>query len=139
MTTISKRPAVGTIFSSERQFNQAEFDRFAAISGDDNPIHVDPAFAAETRFGRTVAHGMLLYAALRGLVATHFPGTRQTTQNLMFPAPTFAGEIVRLEVEVLDYPSDRECHLATRILRAADGTLTLDGETHIALGEEARP
>lgn len=139
MTTISKRPASGTIFTAERQFSQAEFDRFAEISGDDNPIHVDPAFAAETRFGRTVAHGMLLYAALRGLTATHFPGARQTTQNLMFPAPTFTGEIVRLEVEVLDYPSDRECRLATRILRTADGTLTLDGETRIVLGEEASP
>ncbi len=139
MTPDTPLPATGTIFTAERQFTQAEFDRFAAISGDDNPIHVDPAFAAVTRFGRTVAHGMLLYTALRGLIATHFPGTRQTAQTLMFPAPTFADEAVRLEVEVLDYPSDRECHLATRILRAADSTLTLEGETRIALGQEARP
>lgn len=139
MTTISARPAAGTIFTAERQFSQAEFDRFAEISGDDNPIHVDPAFAAETRFGHTVAHGMLLYAALRGLIATHFPGTRQIHQNLMFPAPTFAGETVRLEVEVLDYPSGQECRLATRILRTTDATLTLDGETRIALVEEASP
>lgn len=136
MTAATSLPAAGTLFTSERQFTQAEFDRFAVISGDDNPIHVDPVFAAETRFGRTVAHGMLLYTALRGLIATHFPEMQQISQNLMFPAPTFAGEILRLEVEVLDHPSEGECRLATRILRTTDGTLTLDGETRITCGKE---
>jgi len=44
-------------------FSRAEFDEFARLSGDDNPIHIDPAFAAEPKFGRTVAHGMLIFAA----------------------------------------------------------------------------
>ena len=46
----------------ERQWipTQEEFDLFARISGDDNPIHVDPEFSARTRFGRTVSHGMLI-------------------------------------------------------------------------------
>lgn len=130
-------PEAGTVFTAERSFTQAEFDLFAEISGDDNPIHVDPAFSAETRFGRTVAHGMLLYTALRGLLERHFPGARQIEQSLMFPAPTFAGEAVRLEAEVLGHPEARECRLALRIRRVTDGTLTLDGETRLALGEEA--
>ena len=45
------------------------FDRFARLSGDDNPIHVDPAFSARTRFGRTVAHGMLLYGRVWAMIA----------------------------------------------------------------------
>ena len=137
MTLSAPLPAAGTLFTSERSFTQDDFDRFAAISGDDNPIHVDPVFSAETRFGRTVAHGMLLYTALRGLIARHFPGARQIEQSLMFPAPTFAGEPVRLELEVLDHPTKAECRLAMRILRTADGELSLDGETRLALGEEA--
>ncbi|MFC4353328.1 MaoC/PaaZ C-terminal domain-containing protein [Fodinicurvata halophila] len=136
MTLDTQLPASSTVFTAERRFTQAEFDRFAEISGDDNPIHVDPVFSSQTRFGRTVAHGMLLYTALRGVIATHFPGMRQLTQSLMFPAPTFAEETLRLEVEVLDYPSAKECRLAMRILRAADATLTLEGETCIALDRE---
>lgn len=116
-----------------RVFTQAEFDRFAALSGDDNPIHVDPAFSAATRFGRTVAHGMLLYAALWGLVRRHFPGAVQETQDLMFPAPTYAGEAMRLEVDVIDRPAPGVLDLTVRVVGEADGTMTLDGRTRIRL------
>jgi acyl dehydratase len=45
-----------------RHLDQAKIDRYAQVSGDHNPLHVDPAFAARTQFGGTVAHGMLLLA-----------------------------------------------------------------------------
>ncbi|MEM9750145.1 MAG: MaoC/PaaZ C-terminal domain-containing protein, partial [Pseudomonadota bacterium] len=78
-----------------RTLTQDEFNRFAELSGDDNPIHVDPDFSARTSFGRTVSHGMLLYTILRGLAARLAPGARQVSQELMFPAPTFADEPIR--------------------------------------------
>ena len=65
----------GAIATFCRTFTQRDFDRFAALSGDDNPIHVDPAFAARTRFGRTVCHGMLLYSTIcRALTDELGPG-----------------------------------------------------------------
>jgi len=118
---------------ARRTFTQADFDRFAALSGDDNPIHVDPAFSAETRFGRTVAHGMLLYSALWGMICEHFPGAVQETQELMFPAPTYADEPVRLEIEVVGQPAPDTLELAARVVTERDGTLTLDGRTRISL------
>ena len=45
-----------SIASIERIFSQVDFDRFARLSGDNNPIHIDPAFSARTPFGQTVAH-----------------------------------------------------------------------------------
>ena len=99
---------------ARRTFTQSDFDRFAALSGDDNPIHVDPAFSAETRFGRTVAHGMLLYSALWALICQHFPGAVQETQELMFPAPTYADEPVRLEIDVVAQPSRRYLSISRR-------------------------
>jgi 3-hydroxybutyryl-CoA dehydratase len=122
-----------TRIRARRTFTQADFDRFAALSGDDNPIHVDPVFSAETRFGRTVAHGMLLYSALWALIREHFPGATQETQQLMFPAPTYADEPVRLEVDVLAQPSPDALDLAARVVTERDGTLTLDGRTRIGL------
>ena len=38
---------------------QGLIDAYAAISGDFNPVHVDPAFAATTPFGQTIAHGCI--------------------------------------------------------------------------------
>lgn len=124
---------IGAALRESRVFTQAEFDRFAELSGDDNPIHVDPAFSARTRFGRTVAHGMLLYAALWALIRRHYPDAVQETQDLMFPEPTYAGDAMRLEISVLDSPAPDVRELAVRVVGEADGRVTLDGRTRIRL------
>ena len=56
--------ATATHCSVAHTFAQADFDEFARLSGDDNPIHVDPDYSSTTRFGRTVAHGMLPFSVL---------------------------------------------------------------------------
>jgi acyl dehydratase len=103
---------------------QADFDLFAELSGDDNPIHVDPDFSARSRFGRTVAHGMLLYTRLWGMLHARTPGMRAAEQSLMFPAPSFAGEALRLTVAPA---ANAPGTLTTNIARVADGEATLIG------------
>lgn len=82
-----------------RTFSQSDFDRFGALSGDVNPIHISPEFSARTRFGRTVSHGMLLYTAIHGLLSMQFPDFSAVTQELMFPNPTFAGEEITFSIQ----------------------------------------
>lgn len=94
--------AAGERHTVSHQFSQTDFDRFAALSGDDNPIHVDPAFAAGTPFGRTVAHGMLLYSVLRRFLGEWLPAHREIEQDLRFEAPTFAGEALTFEFELVE-------------------------------------
>ncbi len=105
---------------------QAEFDAFARVSGDDNPIHVDPEFCARTRFGRTVSHGMLIYSKLWGLLRQARPDARQVGQQLMFPNPSFTGEAIDLEIEPIA-PN----RFAVRATRAADGAELLVGEAQV--------
>ncbi|MEZ4769434.1 MAG: MaoC family dehydratase [Caldilineales bacterium] len=95
--------AVGQVASVSRAFTQDDFDRFAALSGDDNPIHVDPAFAARSKFGRTVAHGMLLYSAVSTTLSSRWPhlGCKQLVQELKFPAPTYAEQAVEIRLEIV--------------------------------------
>ena len=83
------------------RFTQHDFDLFAQLSGDDNPIHVDREFAATTRFGRTVAHGMLLFASANAAINRWIGGRLNLhEQQLMFPAPTFADEDVALNLTI---------------------------------------
>ncbi|SFP97817.1 MaoC/PaaZ C-terminal domain-containing protein [Tranquillimonas alkanivorans] len=106
---------------------QEEFDAFARISGDDNPIHVDFGFSSRTRFGRTVAHGMLIYSKLWTLLRDARPHARHVSQSLMFPNPCFAGESVMLEVEL-----HAENRFYLRAVRRADEAELLIGETEVA-------
>ena len=118
--------------SLERSLSQAEFDLFAKVSGDNNPIHVDPDFSSRTRFGRTVSHGMLLYTVLWGLVQKHYPGARQAEQALMFPNPAYRGETLRFEIAEISANGNRR-DLAAKVSRTADGIVALDGRTAILL------
>jgi len=104
----------------ERVLTQDDFNAFAKLSGDDNPIHVDPVFSARTSFGRTVSHGMLLYSILRGLVEKLAPGAQQLSQDLMFPAPAYADEPLRFEVVASKEEGTRR-YFDMRAERVADG------------------
>lgn len=124
---------VGQIESVERVFRQTDFDRFAALSGDDNPIHVDPEFSAQTKFGRTVAHGMFLYSVVCGVLGTRLPGpgTMQLEQELMFPSPTYVGEEITIHLEVTK-AGEGLADLNTVVIRP-DGSVGLQGRTLVRL------
>ncbi len=118
----------------ERVLTQADFDAFAELSGDDNPIHVDEAFSANTRFGRTVSHGMLLATILRGMLEELVPGGRQVEQKLMFPSPTYAGDAMRFAVI---RKSDDGRHVVAEVNceRIEDGVITCAGEATLLRAE----
>jgi acyl dehydratase len=103
---------------------------YAALTGDHNPLHFDPAFAAGTKFGRLVVQGGLTTGILHALVATDLPGpgTVFLSQNWKFTAPVFIGDTITAEAEVLSvHPSKPVTQLAVRIWRQ-DGTTVLEGE-----------
>ena len=116
-----KDRAAGTL-RAQWMPRQEDFDRFATISGDDNPIHVDPAFSGRTRFGRTVSHGMLLYSRVHALISNAFPGRRHQMQTLMFPNPAYAGEALRITIA-----EGQDGGLDVAVARACDGAIVLQG------------
>lgn len=105
---------------------QADFDAFAAVSGDDNPIHVDPEFSARTGFGRTVSHGMLLYTKLWGMLVRAQPDAKHISQTMMFPNPCYAGEHVNLIVA-----GTAPGQISLRATRQSDGAELLVGEAEV--------
>ncbi len=121
--------SIGQIFIEKHTLTQDDFNRFAKISGDDNPIHVDPVFAARTTFGKTVAHGMFLYSLIGECVRAHLPGAEQIAQDLMFPAPSFAGEEITVTVRVLEADA-QTVRLETSVTRP-NGEIGCQGEMRV--------
>lgn len=126
-------------------FTQEDFTRFALLSGDDNPIHVDPEFSARTKFGKTVAHGMLLYSLIERCLGTLMPGSGavQAAQELMFPNPTYVDQQVTIILEVSALPSANTVEITTDITQS-DGksgcfgkTLVWGPRAHIEFNEVA--
>ena len=118
-----------TPLTLERSLAQADFDLFARISGDNNPIHVDAAFSARTTFGRTVSHGMLLYTIFWGLLRRAHPKARQASQNLMFPNPAYADEMLRFTAT----PSGNLSY-QIEVRRLADDAVVCAGDTQLMEG-----
>jgi acyl dehydratase len=126
---------VGQVEHVKKVYRQQDFDRFATLSGDDNPIHVDPEFSARTKFGRTVAHGMLLYSTVCAALGNRLPGpgTLQLEQELMFPNPTYSGEEITIQLEVTQVqPGEGLADLNTVVVKP-DGSETLRGRTLVRL------
>lgn len=84
----------------ERTMTQAQIDAYAGASGDHNPIHIDPVFAATTPFGGTIAHGMLVLALI-GEAMHDAEGDAWLTRGRLkvrFKAPTRPGDAVTASV-----------------------------------------
>ena len=55
-----------------KTITQEKINRYADASGDHNLLHLDPAFAATTQFGGTIAHGILVLAYVSEMMMTAF-------------------------------------------------------------------
>lgn len=101
-----------------------DFVAFARLSGDDNGIHTDPDFAARTRFGRPVAHGLLLCAILQRLAEDKIgPSARLSEMKVQFPAPSHADEALRFTASLTATPGE----VAVKAERLAGGEVTVTG------------
>ena len=77
---------------------------FADITGDHNPIHVDPVFAATTDFGQRIAHGALSASFISAVLGHDLPGPGAVfvELNLRFRKPAFIGDEVIAVAEVAE-------------------------------------
>ena len=88
------RMPVGASAEISRAFDARAVAGFAALAGDDNPVHLDAAFAKGTRFGAPIVHGMLAASLWGTLLGASLPGCVYVSQAIAFKAPVFVGETV---------------------------------------------
>lgn len=97
---------VGGEWTSEPRLVSAEDVRtFADLTGDRNPVHIDPEFARTTPFRRCIAHGLLGLALVGGLGWTTPRAHTLAFLELRewhFRAPIFPGDTIRIRSHVLE-------------------------------------
>lgn len=79
-----------------KQITQEKIARYADASGDHNPLHIDPEFAATTQFEGPIAHGMLLLGYMSEMMTAAF-GSRWIEGGrlkIRFRAPARPGDTV---------------------------------------------
>lgn len=122
--------AVGDAAELELLLSHRLVRRYSYLSGDRNPIHIDADYAAQTRFGRPIAHGMLIGAYISALIANELPGPGSIYlgQSLTFIRPAYVGEVIKIRVSVVGVNRDNgvihlECQAANTALESiVEGT-----------------
>jgi 3-hydroxybutyryl-CoA dehydratase len=103
---------------------------FAELTGDSNPVHLDDAYAATTRFGRRIAHGMIAAGLISATLANDLPGpgTVYLSQTLQFKAPVYPGDAIMTTVEVKSVRPDKPIASLNTVCKNQDDVVVLEGE-----------
>ena len=116
----------------ERTVTEDDITQFAAVSGDDNPVHLDEEFAAKTLFKGRIAHGMLSAGFISTTVGTKLPGygSIYVSQSLRFRAPVRIGDTVVTTATVKEVNRERK-RVTMETVCSVGETVVLDGEAEL--------
>jgi acyl dehydratase len=122
---------VGQTASRSLTVDEDKVRAFAELTGDYNPLHFDPEFAAGTRFGRLVAQGGITTGVLHALVAMDMPGpgTVFLSQEFKFTAPVYIGDTVTATATVLSVHASKPVSQLGIEVVTQTGEVVLEGET----------
>ena len=108
--------------------DQTRIDQFAAVTGDDQWIHVDPVRAAAGMFGSTVAHGFLTLSLLPLFIRSSHKvnGARMSVNyglnRVRFPAPVPVNSRLRAHFKLLAFePIEGGVQLITEVSVEREG------------------
>jgi acyl dehydratase len=110
---------------------------FADLTGDTNPVHLDDAYAAGTRFGRRIAHGMIAAGLISATLANDLPGpgTVYLSQTLQFKAPVYPGDMITTTVEVKSVRPDKPIVSLVTNCKNQNDVVVLEGEAVVLAGK----
>jgi 3-hydroxybutyryl-CoA dehydratase len=112
--------------SSGRTITEYDVVSFASLTGDWHPQHADAAWAADSPFGRRIAHGMLVVSYAIGLlpIDPRVVMALRAMENVVLKRPVGLGDTIRVRAKVKELrPLGDEAGLVTlgvRILNQED-------------------
>ncbi|MDR1847174.1 MAG: MaoC family dehydratase [Bacteroidales bacterium] len=120
-------------FSHQTRFTQANVNVFAQITGDNNPIHINEQYAAQTPFGKPIVHGFYAGSVFSKVFGTMFPGegTIYMFQDMAFLAPVFVEQDYVAKFEVVEINEEKHRATVKCTLETLDGKVTISGQAKL--------
>lgn len=124
---------VGDTYSEEVRFHQNDVDKFAEISGDNNPIHINAEYAAKTPFGKPIVHGFFAGAVFSKVFGTQWPGegTIYMFQDMAFRAPVFVENDYVAKFEVIEINEEKHRGVIQCTLEDKNGKVAITGQAKL--------
>ncbi len=124
---------INQIYTHEFHFSQDEVNRFAEVTGDKNPVHTNPEYAAKTQFRRPIMHGMLSASLFSKVFGTLFPGegTIYLKQTLNFLKPMYVDVNYQAIFTVKELIKDKNRAIVETVIKNPEGFVCTSGEATI--------
>ena len=123
---------VGQSAEMSKVITEEDILLFAEITGDRNPVHISKEFAAKTRFGERIAHGILTAGLISAVIGMKLPGPGclYVSQTLSFLGPVKIGDEITARAEVMEVISEKRLKLKTQCINQRK-EVVLEGEAII--------
>lgn len=124
---------IGQKAEIERKITDKDIMRFAEVSGDRNPVHLDEEYAKKTFFKGRIAHGMLSAAFISAVLANELPGPGSIylKQQLNFIKPIRIGDNITIAVEVINKDDEKERVILRTFCTNQNKELVVEGEATV--------
>jgi 3-hydroxybutyryl-CoA dehydratase len=116
-----------------KTISESDVYLFAGITGDTNPAHIDEVYANSTRFGKRIAHGLLVSSFISTVLGTKLPGpgTIYISQSLNFKAPVYIGDTIEAKVTVKEIIKEKNRVILLTEIYNQNQELVVTGEAMV--------
>ncbi len=126
---------IGDTYDFPFRFTQEQVIDFARVTGDDNPIHLDADYAANTLFKKPIVHGFLAGSIFSRVFGTMWPGAGSIylQQSMQFKRPVFVDTDYTAKFEVIEADERRNSVIITTTIVNDAGKEMVTGEALLKL------
>lgn len=129
---------VGMTASFAKTVSESDVYTFAGITGDNNPVHINAEYAAQTLFKERIVHGMFSAGLISAVLGTKLPGPGAIyiDQNIKFKAPVKIGDTLTATATVTEINTERRrvvlstvCTVSGKTVASGSATLMVDSKS----------
>ncbi len=128
----------GMTASFAKTISESDVYTFAGITGDNNPVHINAEYAAQTMFKERIVHGMFSAGLISAVLGTKLPGPGAIyiDQNIKFKAPVKFGDTVTATATITEINTERRrvilntvCTVKGKTVATGNATLMVDSKS----------